>query len=304
MITTLTGSNTFALRQKLNELVARFVKSHGELALERFDAEETEADAIIESIQALPFLSVGKMVVVRNGSANKTFAERIEQTISSIPDTTDVIFYEPQLDKRTAYFKVLNKQTTFEEFNDLDRPALARWLAAEAKNQGAELTPADAVFMVERLGENQQMLYNELYKLATYDKQISRANIELLTEPAPQSKVFDLLDAAFGGHKQRALHLYEDQRAQKVEPQVILGMIGWQLQLLALIKLSNGRQAGQIAKDAGTKPYPVEKASRLAANISAEQLRRLADEALDIDIKGKSTNIDLDEALKTFITTL
>jgi DNA polymerase-3 subunit delta len=304
MIITLTGQNTFAMRQKLKELVSEFLQKHGELAVEKFDAEEAEADSIIEAMQALPFLSAGKMVVVRSGGANKGFAERIEQTINSIPDTTDVIFYEPQLDKRTGYFKVLNKQTNYEEFKDLDRHALARWLADEAKNQNAKLSPADATYMVERLGDNQQLLYNELTKLATYDSNISRANIELLTEPTPQSKVFDLLDAAFGGQKQRALRLYDDQRAQKVEPQIILGMIGWQLRLLALIKLGAGKSTAEIAKDAGMKPYPVEKASRLAAKLRSEDLRRLADEALEIDIKGKTTSIDLDEALKTYIVTI
>ena len=303
MTTTLSGQNSFGLRRRLDGLVSEFLKDHGELALEKFDAEEAEADAISESIMALPFLSTHKMVVIRNGSANKTFADRIEQTISSIPESTDVIFYEPQLDKRTAYFKVLNKQTQYEEFNGLDRNALVRWLVDEAKNQDAKLSPADAAYLVERLGENQQLLYSELTKLIIYDSDINRANIDLLTEPTPQSKVFDLLDAAFGGHKQRALRLYEDQRAQKVEPQIILGMIGWQLQLLALVKFGS-KPPGQIAKDAGMRPYPVEKASRLAERLDAGQLRRLVDEALDIDIKGKTSSIDLDEAIKTYIVTL
>src|SRR3989344_2840112 len=128
MVVTLTGQNSFALRQRLNELVDKFVAKHGELALEKIDAEEANADAIIEAVLALPFLSTHKMVVVRNGSANKEFAERIEQTISSIPDDAEVVFYEPQIDKRTAYFKVLKKQTKFEELNNLDRLSLAKWL--------------------------------------------------------------------------------------------------------------------------------------------------------------------------------
>ena len=300
----MTGQNSFALRQRLNELVDKFVAKHGELALEKIDAEEANADAIIEAVLALPFLSTHKMVVVRNGSANKEFAERIEQTISSIPDDAEVVFYEPQIDKRTAYFKVLKKQTKFEELNNLDRLSLAKWLVAEAKKQGAKLGFAGANYMVERLGENQQLLFNELAKLALYDPEISKANIDLLTEPTPQSKVFDLLDAAFSGNKKRALALYEDQRAQKVEPQVIIGMIAWQLQLLALVKSANGASPDKIAKDTGMNPYPVRKAANLASKISNEQLLEMVDEALKIDIKGKTTPLDLDEALKTYITTL
>lgn len=304
MIIAITGQNSFAMRRRLNEIVNKFIAENGELALERFDAEEAEASTIVEAIQALPFLSTAKLVVVRNGSANKEFVERVEQTISSIPESTQLIFYELNIDKRTAYFKVLKKQTQFEEFNQLDKNELTRWLVAEAKNQGARLGLSEANFLVERLGTNQEMLYNELSKLAIYNSDISKANIELLTEPTPQSKVFDLLDAAFSGKKARALELYEDQRAQKVEPQVILGMIAWQLQLLTLAKVADGRTSETIAKDTGMNPFPIRKAGTLANKLSDERLRQMVSEALDIDVKGKTTAIDLDEALKTYLITL
>jgi DNA polymerase-3 subunit delta len=304
MIISLTGENSFALRQRLKELVDKFVAKHGELALEKFDGEETEGEKIIEAIAALPFLSTRKMVVVRNGGTNKQFADQIEQTVSSIPDSTDVILYEPQLDKRTGYFKVLSRQTKLEQFNNLDRASLAKWLVTEVKAHNAKLSFADANYMVERLGQNQQLLYSELTKLAIYSADISRSNIDLLTEPTPQSKVFDLLDAAFSGRKARAIELYDDQRAQKVEPQVILSMIGWQLQLLALIKLAESRSAEKIAKDSGVNPYPLKKAAALANKLSNEQLREMVNEALQLDVKSKTTSLDLDEALKTYITTL
>jgi DNA polymerase-3 subunit delta len=304
MIATLTGENSFAVRQRLKELIGKFVAKHGELAVERFDAEEAEASAMIEAIQALPFLAASKMVIVRNGSANQQFAAQIEQTLSSVSGSTDLILYEPNIDKRTAYFKVLKKQTSFEEYKNLDKPNLAKWLAAEAKKHDTKLSFSDANYLVERLGENQELLYNELSKLALYDPHISKENIDLLTDPTPQSKVFDLLDAAFAGKKGRALELYEDQRAQKVEPQAILAMIAWQLQTLSLIKTAEERSPDQIAKDAGMNPYPVKKATVMANKLSDDRLRQMVSEALEIDLKGKTTSLDLDEALKTYITTL
>ena len=304
MLITLTGSNSFLLKKRLHELTESFLAKHGELAVEKFDAEEAEAPIIIESIQALPFLSARKMVVVRNGNANQQFAEQIEQITSSIPTSTDLILYEPHLDKRTAYFKVLKTKTRFEEFNQLNKNNLAKWLLTEAKKQGAKLSFAAANYLVERLGENQELLFNELTKLAIYDPNISKDNIDLLTEPTPQSRVFDLLDAAFAGNKQQAIRLYEDQRAQKVGPERILAMIAWQLQLLALIKSADGRSSAEVAKDSGMNPYPVKKAASVAGKLSDEKLREMVDEALEIDIKSKTTSLDLDEALKTYITTL
>lgn len=290
--------------RRLGELTSKFTAEHGELALERIEAEKADVQSIVDAVQSLPFLAARKMVVVSGLSANKADMEMIEQIISSVGETTDLIIVEPAPDKRTSYFKVLKKQTQLEEYAQLDLHLLVEWLAEEAKNGGGELSIADANFLVERLSANQQMLAMELEKLLTYEPKITRANIELLTEPAPQSKVFELLDAAFGGNKKRAQKLYDEQRAQKVEPQEILAMIGWQLRLLALAKLGKGRTASQIAKDAGLNPYPVTKAMYLASKMDEAKLKTLVDEAFKLDWRAKSTALDLDEALKTYIISL
>ena len=231
MIATLFGSNSYGLKRRLDELTQAFVKEYGELALERLDAEETTAETLLEALQSLPFLAQRKLVIVRNGCLNKDFSEQIEQIISSISNTTDMVFYEPQIDKRTAYFKVLKSKTQLEEFNEMDARNLAQWLVDETKKSGGALSFIDGNYLVERLGTNQALLANELDKLLIYDSRVSKKNIDLLTEPNPQSKVFDLLDAIFSGQKGRALKLYDEQRAQKVEPQAILAMIAWQLNI-------------------------------------------------------------------------
>jgi DNA polymerase-3 subunit delta len=304
MIITLTGTNSFALHARLNELLAEFIKKYGDLALERIDAEEAEGQAILDAVQSLPFLAERKMVVVRSLGSNKQAAEQIEQIISSAGDSTDLIFHEPLTDKRTAYYKTLKSKTQLEEFNELDVHELADWSVNEANKAGASLSQSDAKFLVDRVGANQALLANELEKLLTYNPHITRGSIELLTEPTPQSKVFDLLDAAFSGNKSRALKLYEEQRAQKVEPQAILALVAWQLQLLAVAKYAGGKPAGTIAKDAGVSPYPVTKALGLASKLEEPKLKNMISEAFEIDWRSKTSALDLDEALKTYITTL
>lgn len=304
MIISLTGHNFYLLKRRLDELANKFTAEHGELALQKIDAEESEPAAILEAVQSLPFLASRKMVVVRGLGSNKAASGQIEQIINSAGTAVDLILYEPALDKRTAYFKVLKGQTQLEEFNDLDVSALTRWLVQEAKTQGGEISQADANYMVERVGTNQQQLANELAKLIIYEPQVTRANIDLLSEKTPQSKVFDLLDAAFGGNKAKALELYDEQRAQKVEPQAIMAMLAWQLELIALAKYGKGKDANQIAKDAGLNPYPIIKAQRLAARLDEPKLKDMVEQALKLDVKSKTTPLDLDEALKTYIVTL
>jgi DNA polymerase-3 subunit delta len=304
MTITLTGNNAFALKLRLDELISNFIEKHGELAIEKIDVEEAEAQTILEAVQSLPFLATRKMVVVRNLSANKASADQVEQIISSASHALDLIFYEPSADRRTVFYKTLKSKTQLEEYNELDSHGLTKWLEEEAKERGGEISVSDGSYLVERVGANQSLLSNELDKLIIYNPKISRRSIDELTEPTPQSKIFELLDAAFGNDKQKALRLYEEQRAQKIEPQVIVGMLAWQLELMILAKLGEGKSTAQIAKDSGTNPYPVTKAARLVNKLSEDRLKEIVHEAFRLDWRAKTSGIDLDEALRTYIATL
>lgn len=304
MIVTLTGENGFGLRKTLDELVADFVGEHGDLALERVDCEEVGLDRVKESLTGLPFLASKKMVVLRAPSTNKQFMEQAEQILEQVPETNDVVLVESKLDKRTTYYKFLKKQTDFREFPDMDIHGLANWLVAETKRNEGSLNAADARYLVERVGPNQQLLSNELEKLLLYDPKVDRRTIDLLTDPAPQSTIFQLLEAAFAGNTKTVLKLYAEQRAQKVEPQQIVSMLAWQLHVVAIIKAAGGKSSDQIAKEARLNPFVVRKSQGIARDLSLAELKKLIGDLLKIDVATKRVSIDADEALQHYLLTL
>lgn len=304
MIVTLTGENSFALQQALAGLIKPFAQEHGELAVERLDGEEAEFAKIREALHGLPFLAARKLVVLRAPSTNKQFIEKFEQLLAARPDTTDVILVEPKLDKRTAYYKFLKAKTDFRDFPELDGNGLARWLSETAKAQDGSLNPADARYLVERVGANQQLLANELDKLLLYDPKITRQAIDALTDEAPQSTIFQLLEAAFAGNAKRTLELYVEQRALKVEPPQIIAMLTWQLHVLVIIKTAGDRPADVIAHEARLNPFVVRKSQGIARGLPLARLKKLIGDLLQIDTKTKRTNLDPDEALQHYLLTL
>lgn len=274
------------------------------MALERIDGEEAGYDRMRESLQSLPFLANKKLVVLRAPSANKEFVEKAEKLLNEVPETTDVIIIEPKLDKRSSYYKFLKKSPGFKEFNDLDETGLSGWLVTKAKELQATLTTNDARYMISRVGTNQQLLANELTKLAAYDETISRSNIDLLTEPNPQSTVFELLDAAFTGNHKRMLQLYGEQRASKVEPQAIIAMLAWQLHVVAVIKTAGDKPDDQIARDAKLNPFVVRKSRSIASRLTFDKLQCLVRDLADLDKQLKSVAIDADDALQAYLLSI
>lgn len=304
MIIGLAGNNRADLSIRLHELTSDFIKKHGELAIERLDAEEAESQTILDAVASLPFLSSRKLVVIRSLSADKQAADKLEQIISSVSDSADLIIYEPSADKRTAYYKKLKSIGQFEEHNEPDARNLPKWLVNKASELGGSLSLNEANYLIERVGTNQQLLSSELQKLTTYEPKISRQSIDLLSQKTPQSKIFDLLDAAFAGQKKRALQLYDEQRAARVEPQAIMAMLAWQLRLITLAKLGGRRSIEEIARDAGVSAYPLSKAGELATKLTRARLTELVAEAERLDKLSKTRPIDLDEAIRSYIVTL
>lgn len=301
MITILSGANDFLRSRALAQLINDFVDQNGDLALEKLAGDEVTLNQMVGALQSLPFLAPAKMVVLNQPSAQKEWAENIADILKQIPETTQVVIVEPKLDKRLSYYKTLKKQPGFKEYNEADAASLPGWASEYAKEQGNELTSADARLLVERIGFSQQLLASEIDKLANYSAQITKESIELLTEPVPRSTVFELLEAAFAGKTSRALDLYKEQRALKVEPQAIIAMLAWQLHVLAVIAVSEGQSADVIAKTAKLNPFVVRKSQSLARNLGLERIKNLVDNLLEIDLKLKSTNINPDEALQLYL---
>lgn len=300
MIVTLTGSNEFLLRETLRQLVAQFIETNGEISVENLDCETNSFDQINESLHSLPFLSLRKMIVIRQPSFSPQLSQAAENLLATLPESTDLILIEPALDKRSSFYKLLKKTTDFREFSNLDEMALTDWLVLSAAQQGAKLSTADARFLINRVGLDQRLLDNELRKLILYDQVISRKNIEFLIDLTPQSKIFELLDAAFRGDLANSLRLYADQRQQRVEPKQIIAMLAWQIRIFALLKTSLNRSDEIIAQETKIKPFVVSKSRGAVKNISLDRLKKLVADLLTIDARSKREKIDLDEALQLF----
>ena len=301
MITTLTGANDFARSHELHKLVQSFIDEHTDMAVERFDGEEVSMERMRESLQSLPFLTPRKLVILREPSKQKAFTENIENILTGVAETTDVIIVEPKLDKRLSYYKLLKEMTGFQDFIDLDGSGLAKWAQNYVSEKGGTISQIDARALIDRVGGNQQMLQNELDKLVAFSSTVTKETIELLTDRLPQSTVFELLDAAFAGKLDRTMALYAEQRALKVEPQAILAMLAWQLHILVVVKAGASRPADEIAKGAKLNPFVVRKSQGLVKSLTITRLRELVAELLQLDKRLKRSSVDADEAVQLFL---
>ena len=295
------GENSLEKEAAANEFINNFIATHGSMAVDKFAGEELETSILSNAITTIPFLSERRLVVVRNLGTNKLLAESIETIIGNIADTTDLVIIESKIDKRSKYLATIKKMTDVREFAALDGEKLVEFAIDKAKNLKVNISRSDAAYLIDRVGQNQQLVASELEKLSLYDFVITRQNIDLLTTISPTSSIFNLIDSAFSGDISRAIELYDEQRVQGFEPLNILGMLGWQLHILALVKSAGNKSAADIASEAKLSPFIVRKTQTIIKRISYAKLQVLIKQTINIDKQLKTSTIDADLAIKNLL---
>jgi DNA polymerase-3 subunit delta len=304
MIKSLIGENHFAVDAELKAMVHAYLKKFSDLGIERIDADEVSYARIEEALTSISFFTPDKLVILHSPSGNKDFVEKFEELINKIPESTTFVIVEQKLDKRLAFYKNLKKLTDCKEMNEPDINSLQSWLVQEAKVQGGSISRQDAVYLIERAGANQQKLSNELTKLLLYEPDISLEAIDILTERTPQGDIFQLLRAAFSGNKNRTMQLYNEQRTMGKEPASIIGLLTWQIRIIAIIISAGDRSIDQIARESKINPKSLRDSQTFARQHNLSDVRHLLSDLLQIDTSIKSSSRDADESLKLFLLKL
>lgn len=304
MIGVVTGPNSFAAREYLNSEVASFKKTHGDFSVEKIDVQDSEYDQIIRAVQETSFLVAEKLIVISNISTQKKITEEFEKFKEKIAEGNRVLIYEPKPDKRSIFYKTLKKQKDFREFSEIDEIDLRQWLNGLVVKENGKISQPDVTYLINRVGNNQEKLKNEFEKLIRFDKNITRDNIDILTEATPQGSVFNLLDVAFSADHKKTILLYEDQRAQGVEPLNIFSMIVWQIHNVALVNSAGDKSADEISSASGLSPFVVKKSQLISKRLGRSRIESILQKLSELDLLFKTVTIDQDTAIKNLLVYL
>jgi len=300
-MTTLTGENSFKIDERVNQLIDVFLKDNSEDAIERIDAAEVDSVEALARIEGQSLFNSQKLVIIKDLSKNVQLSESIARIFDSPIPGVDIIIIEPKLDGRSKLNTLLKKSTDFIVYNELQLFNLVDWLVDQAKQRAAIISRQDAQYLINRLGNNQTRLASEVEKLSLYDNVISRENIDLLVAQSPRSNAFTLVEAGITRNYIKVNIVYEELKAQKIDANIIVGSLAWQLHLLALIKESGNKSSQSVAIENKLNENQVINAKRLADNITKPELYNAIEKLVILDDKRKTMNVSIDDALLLYL---
>ncbi|MEX0934532.1 MAG: DNA polymerase III subunit delta [Candidatus Saccharimonadales bacterium] len=281
------GDNTYAAKEQISKLIERYHNSMGsDFGLSRFESD-ADIDSVVASLTSLPMLANNSLVIIEHPSKNKAMISAIEANIDRVPDETVVVIYDPEVDKRSKWYKFIKNVAKNQEFTVKSEGALINWLQRYAKDQGFNIDSKLSRKLIDKVGSDQWRLSREIDKLASIED-ISEEHIDALVLPNPRHTIFELIDVLSSGDIASGLSYYDDLKQQNIHDLEILTMLGWQLRNLIVVAHSGNSPDHQIAKEHGINPYVVSKSRRVLRNTPVKYLENAYKQVIEADYSIKT----------------
>ena len=286
-----TGENSFALRQGRARWIREFTQKHGEENLLRLEGKGVSVREMLDEVSIAPFIADRRLVVL--DGIPKWTREEMELLLQQIHPSVIVVFVDSKPDKRLGGVKVLVQIADQRTFPLLAGRELRSWTDDVLHEAGASMEDRAKNLLFERVGEDQEMLYQELQKLSlgVPGRPIEQEDIEELTVPSREWLVWHLTDLLARGQTREAFLYARTLLESGQDPFSLWNILLWMLRNLVLVT-SYHRDGvtgvSEIARRAKLNPQSVRAMSSLVQSMNAESLMRLVNETVEAD-KGLKT---------------
>ncbi len=281
-----------------NKLRKNIISPDDSMNYSYFEGKDIDETAVISMAGTVPFFSERRLIVVENSGLFKRQNE-LSEFLSSLPETTFLVFVEQEVDKRSKLYKAVQKSGTVMELNGLEEKDLKLWVATYLHQSQKKITEQNIMYMLNKTGADMQNLKNELDKLISYSASedvITREMIDEICVAQTEGKIFEMIDAIGMRNQDRALQLYYDLLAVREKPMSILFLLIRHFNILIQLKeLANeGAANGVIASKVGVPPFAVRKYIGQAKNFKNSEIRDCLEQCAEVEQQVK-TGLLLDQ---------
>ena len=323
-----TGEETFLLHEQVKAWQDAFKEKYGDLNLIRIDGKTSEHGEMISQIEASPFLGEKRLIFIdnlpeapktRNSDKEDKQDEEEEKPdnkltdyLEKIPDTSIVVFVQPNPDKRKSLYKKIVQlsslgsardsqadkvKAVIKEFNQPSGPALNKLIQNKVKQYDSSIDTATTEHLISLTGQDLWKIDQELKKLSSYceGRPIDTESIDKLVVPTIEANIFNLTDALGTKDSRKAIvNLHKSMAAGENLRQVFY-MIARQFRLFLqvggyLTNYPNSNPAN-VAALLKIHPFVAKNTISQLSHFKTSELKKAYERLLEIDIGLKTSKI-------------
>lgn len=206
--------------------------------LRKFDAENgNDIQELIDSTDTLPAFSEYTCTLMKDFPVDSFYSsdkKRFEAWIKEMPETTVAVFWQDtgeinpkKNSKWKSVISVFAKYGCVVCFDKMDRSSLAKTVTGGLKKRGKDIDRDTAFYLIDTVGNDLNILLNEVEKLANYQKGsiITKADINAVCIKSLESNIYDLSKGLFSNNIERCFKILNKLFEDKEKPEIILGVL-------------------------------------------------------------------------------
>lgn len=269
--------------------------------LERFEGKGLDLRDVYEKAMLMPMMSEKRCIIVDDYKLDSLSAkecEAFENALEALPESTVLIFrqdavpFSKKVGKKVM--SVVEKYGAVCELNKRKGADLLKPLIASAQKQDCVLSQAMAQYLVSCVGDDFNVLINELNKVCGYIKsgEITKDAIDAVAVKTVDSKVYYLTNALLSNNFDKAYSVLDSLFRMKTEPEYILGaMIGTYVDMYRVKVCAASAVSPSELKTVfnyKNREFVINNAVRDSRNIELDRIRKCLDVLSQADMKLKS----------------
>lgn len=287
------GEESYLKKQYKDKLTKAMIPEGDTMNYAYYEGKGINVKEVIDLSETMPFFGERRLIVIENSGFFKNASPELAEYMKDIPETTNFIFVESEIDKRGKLYKAVKDRGRVVELSKQDEHTLLRWILGNIKKEGKNTTESTVRYLLSKCGTDMENLQKEMEKLFCYTLEkdvIEIADIEEICTTQITNQIFEMVTAVAEKKQKKALDLYYDLLALKEPPMRILYLLSRQFRLLMEVKglAENGYGKKDIAATAGLHPYVAGKYIEQAKVFRMKELRGILEESVEIEERVKT----------------
>lgn len=273
--------------------------------LQKYDGKGLDLQDVFEQASIMPMMSDKRCIIVEDyklEGAGEDAISQISAYVESVPDTSIVIFHQKSaefsLTKAKKAADIISKHGAVCLLNKRKGNDLIKPLISSASKQSCNLSVQMANYLVSVVGDDFNVLINELHKVCGYagGGEITRAHIDAVAVKTDEAKIYDLTKALMAKDFDKAYKVLHTLIKSKVSPEYIFGTIvsTYVDMYRGKVSLSCGGRPDELAADFdyGKRAFALANGARDSSRIDLPTLRKCLDVLSQADMKLKMSSDD------------
>ena len=287
------GVEDYLRKQYRDKLKSALLPEDDTMNYQYYEGKDMNVGALIDQAETMPFFADRRVIVIENSELFKHGGEQLAEYLQEPSQTTNFIFVETEIDKRSKLFKTVRDKGRAIEFTLQDEGTLKRWIRGLVSKENKRITEEALNTMLEKTGNDMENIRRELEKLICYcldREEIGRKDVEAVCITRISNRIFDMINSIADKKQKTALKLYYDLIELKEPPMRILFLITRQFNLLLQVKelKQKGLDNKKIGEKTGLHSFIVGKYITQASKFSTKALRMALNDCVESDESVKT----------------